>query len=241
MIIEYDGTHFFGWQRQSHSRSVQGVIEKVLSKILKTTIEIDGAGRTDAGVHAYGQVASFCYDLPMPLESLKRAMNNYLPTDIRICHLEFMDKSFHARYSATGKTYVYKIYNTNERNVFSANYSYHYPYKVDDKNIKRAMTQLVGKHDFSSFKASGSSAQNPIRTIHSIELKRSGDELEFTFTGDGFLYKMVRLLTAFLLEVGQGRIDYETVEKILEFPSRDYTSKVAPAMGLYLKEVYYEK
>ncbi|WP_240842878.1 tRNA pseudouridine(38-40) synthase TruA [Acidaminobacter sp. JC074] len=239
MIIEYDGTHFYGWQRQTKSRSIQGVIERVLSKILKKDIEIDGAGRTDAGVHAYGQVATFGCDLPMPLESLKRAMNNFLPSDVRIVDLDFADADFHARYSAIGKTYVYKIKNSKERDVFLANYSYHYPYDLDDDLIRRAMEKLIGKHDFSSFMASGSSAQNPVRTIHAIDLKRSGNMLEFTFTGDGFLYKMVRLLAAYLLEVGQSRIPLDKTEELLENPTRAYTSKVAPAAGLYLKEVYY--
>ena len=239
MIIEYDGRRFYGWQRQSKSRSVQGTIERVLSKILKIDIEIDGAGRTDAGVHAYGQVATFACDLPMPLTSLKRAVNNFLPSDVRIVDLDFVDASFHARYSAIGKTYVYKVKNSKERDVFLANYAYHYPYDLNDDLIKGAMNKLIGKHDFSSFMASGSSAQNPVRTIHSIDLKRSGNMLEFTFTGDGFLYKMVRLLTAYLLEVGQSRMPLEVTDQLLKNPSRTYTSKVAPAAGLYLKEVYY--
>lgn len=240
MILEYDGTNFYGWQRQSHSRSVQGEIEKVLSKILKTEVTIDGAGRTDAGVHAFGQVATFGADLPMGLKRLRYVMNNFLPKDIRVVELSFEEDEFHARYSAIGKTYVYKVINGEEANVFTTNYRYHYPYKIEDEKIKEAIALLEGTHDFSSFMASGSSAQNPIRTIHNIEYIRQGDLIDIVFTGDGFLYKMVRLLTAFLLEIGQGRIPISVVEKLLKNPTRQYTSKVAPAMGLYLKAVYYE-
>lgn len=239
MIVEYDGTGFYGWQRQSKLRSVQGEIEKVLKKIFKKPIEIDGAGRTDAGVHALGQVATFDAELDIPLNNLKRAMNNFLSSDVRIVNLESVDDAFHARYSASGKTYIYKVHNTLERDVFKANYSYHYPYTIEDDKIKAAAKHLIGCHDFSSFKASGSSAQNPIRTIHDITFERQGHDIILTFTGDGFLYKMVRLLTAYLLEVGQGHMSVEKTLDLLENPSRKFTSKVAPASGLYLKEVYY--
>lgn len=240
MIIEYDGKDFFGWQRQSKSRSVQGEIEKVLSKIFKRAIEIDGAGRTDAGVHAYGQTASFTTYVPMPLENLKRAINNFLEDDIYIKDLSFVAEDFHARYSATGKTYVYRIFNTLNRSVFDASYSYHYPYDLNVDLMKEAASYLIGEHDFTSFMAAGSSAQNPIRTIYNIDISKDNNLIEITYTGNGFLYKMIRLLTAFLLEVGQGRICPEITLEILKNPTREYTSKVAPANGLYLKEVYYK-
>ena len=240
LIIEYDGTNFYGWQRQSDKRSIQGSIEKVLTKIYKETIQIDGAGRTDAGVHAYGQVATYKEIHAIPLENIKRAVNNFLDSDIRIVALEYVDDSFHARYSAIGKTYVYKIHNTVERSVFLANKSDHYPYMINDNLVLDAISYLIGEHNFGSFMASGSSAQNPIRTIHDITFSRSGDEIEITFTGNGFLYKMVRILTGYLLEVGQGHIDAHLTPELLENPTRLYTSKIAPACGLYLKEVYYE-
>lgn len=241
LIIEYDGTHFYGWQRQSNKRSVQGDLERVLTKIFKSTIEIDGAGRTDSGVHALGQVATFKAPIKIPLSNLKIALNNFLNDDVRIVDIQEADEDFHARYSATGKTYTYKIYNCVERNVFKANNSYHYPYKLNDQLMIEATKFLIGTHNFESFKAAGSSAQNPIRTIHNITFKRNHNELEFEFTGDGFLYKMVRILMAFLLEIGNERILLSRVQEILENPTREFTSKVAPAMGLYLKEVYYEK
>lgn len=240
MVIEYDGTQFYGWQRQSSKRSVQGDIERVLTKIFKRKIEIDGAGRTDAGVHAYGQTATFTPPIPIPLENLKRAINNFLSEDIYIKEITIKDLGFHARYSAVGKTYIYKINNTLERNVFSAQYAYHYPYEIDDNLIKEAASYLMGEHNFSSFMASGSSAQNPVRTIHNITLSRNGDNLELTYTGNGFLYKMVRIITGYLLEVGQGKIKPEKTYDLLQNSTRKHTSKVAPAEGLYLFEVYYK-
>lgn len=241
MDIEYDGTRFYGWQRQSKLRSVQGEIEKSLKKIYKQEILIDGAGRTDAGVHAKGQVATYGTKQRIPLESLKRALNNFLPRDIRVLSLSEEDDSFHARYSALGKTYEYKVLHSQERDCFLANYSYYYPYALDFDLIEAAMKALIGYHNFDAFKASGSSAQNPYRTIETIQMHKEGAMITFTFKGDGFLYKMVRLLVAFLLEIGNGRVDLSVLDEILINPSRKYTTKVAPAQGLYLKKVYYEK
>ncbi|MBI9014381.1 MAG: tRNA pseudouridine(38-40) synthase TruA [Clostridiales bacterium] len=240
MIIEYDGTNFFGWQRQTKSRSVQGDIERVLNRIFKREISIDGAGRTDAGVHAYGQVATFKTAIPMPLENLKRALNNFLSEDIRILNLSFESEEFHARYSAKGKTYVYKVLNALDRDVFTSHYAYHYPYEIKEELMLEAISYLIGEHDFTSFMASGSSAQNPIRIIHDITLNKTGDNIELTYTGNGFLYKMVRIITGYLLEVGQGKILPQKTIELFENPTRKYTTKVAPAEGLYLKEVYYK-
>lgn len=239
MIIEYDGTNFYGWQRQSKLRSVQGELERVLSKIFKKTVEINGSGRTDAGVHAYGQVATFQVEVPMPLENLKIALNNYLAEDVRVIELSFQEELFHARYSSKGKTYVYKVHNSNGRDVFLSNYTYSYPYKLDMELMIEASKILIGEHDFLSFMASGSSVVNTVRNISSIEITKSGDIITFIYTGDGFLYKMIRILTAFLLEIGNKRLDLDITNRIFEKPSRKYTSKVAPANGLYLKEVYY--
>jgi tRNA pseudouridine38-40 synthase len=238
MIIAYDGSQFFGWQRQNKHRNVQGEIEKALKKILKQVIEIDGAGRTDAGVHALGQVATFGAVVPMPLDNLKRALNNELPIDIVVKALSFESNDFHARYSAIGKTYVYKVDNSPLRDVFKSG-MYHYPYDLDLELMKAVAEKLVGYHNFEAFKASGSSAGNPFRTIHSIEIKKEDNQITMTFSGDGFLYKMVRLLVAFILGVGNKRIPLDVVDEILKNPSREFTSKVAPARGLYLREVFY--
>lgn len=239
MIIQYDGTNYYGWQRQSEYRSVQGEIERVLKKIFKTTITIDGAGRTDAGVHAYGQVATFSYDIPMPLENLKRALNNNLSEDVFIKEISFEDLDFHARYSAIGKTYIYKVQNSKEKEVFLSNYTYNFPYELDDSIIISASKYLIGEHDFRSFMASGSSITNTIRTISEIKIIREGDLLSFSFTGNGFLYKMVRILVGLLLEIGNKRLPEDIILEIFKNDNRKFTSKVAPSNGLYLEEVYY--
>ena len=240
MTIQYDGTSFYGWQRQSKLRSVQGTIEKSLSKILNTKITIDGASRTDTGVHALGQVATFTYKLPMALDQLKRALNNDLDADVAIVKMESVGEDFHARYSAKGKTYLYYVHQGPIKNVFKSNYSYYYPYDLDYDKMSMACKKLMGKHNFGSFKASGSSAQNPIRTIDYIGLDRTADGYVFEFRGDGFLYKMVRLMVAYILNIGNDKISLESLSEVLEKPSRKYTHKVAPAQGLYLKTVFYE-
>ncbi len=239
LIIEYDGTNFYGWQRQSKLRSVQGEIERVLKKIFRKNIEIDGAGRTDAGVHAYGQVASFKNEIPMPIENLKRVLNNNLAKDVRILDIAFLDDSFHARYSAIGKTYIYKVINTEEQDVFLANYTYHYPFEVNYDRMVKASKFLIGKHDFRSFMAAGSKTINTVRTISDITITKESDMIIISFTGDGFLYKMIRILTGLLLEIGNNRIDMSVINEIIDNPSRKFTTKVAPSNGLYLNEVFY--
>lgn len=240
LTIHYDGSRFHGWQRQSQKRSVQGTIEKTLSRILKTQILIHGASRTDSGVHSTGQVASFQYDLPMPLKQLQKAMNNELSDDLCIVNIEYAEDDFHARYSAGGKTYHYQVDQGPYKNVFRSKYAYYYPYDLDLDKLKLICQELKGTHDFGSFKASGSSAQNPVRTITELDFFETSTGFTFVFTGDGFLYKMVRLIMGYLLNVASGRKSIDTLSEVLETPSRLHTNIVAPAEGLCLKEVYYE-
>ncbi len=238
VVIEYDGTDFYGFQRQKDNRTVQGDIEKTLHNVFKRDITIDGAGRTDRGVHALGQV--FSIDTDLPIHNIERVLKEHLPSDIRVVDITEEEKDFHARYSATGKTYIYKIYNGNDLNVFKNKYYYEYPYELDDEEIKKAIEYFLGYHDFSSFYNKGSSANNPFRTIYSIDFYRNDKFIEIHYTGDGFLYKMVRIITAFLLNVGRHKIDKNIINKLFEKESRIYTKDVAPAKGLYLKEVYYK-
>lgn len=240
LVISYDGTDFYGWQRQKTHRNVQGTIERVLTKLLNRDVTIDGAGRTDTGVHALGQVATFSGPINMPVEQLKKVMNHFLPKDIGILDVSYVENDFHARYSAVGKTYIYKILHQREKDVFNGRYAYAYDYDLDLDLMRETCKALQGYHNFESFKASGSSAQNPMRTIHEIKLEEKDGLISLTFTGDGFLYKMVRILVAFILNVGNQRISIDVVNEVLENPSRKYTNIVAPAHGLTLKEVYYK-
>jgi len=241
MIINYDGSRYFGWQRQTHLISVQEVLEKSLSKVLHQTITIDGSGRTDAGVHALGQCASFNADLTIPIEKLKYVLNRILPSDIFIEKMQIEVDGFHARYHAIGKTYIYKIFTGKDRNPFLDKYSYHYAYPLNLELINRAMLSFIGEHDFKAYMASGSKTQNSIRTIYDFKLEVASEMLIFTITGDGFLYNMVRIIIGSLLHVGTGKIKPEAITDIINSGSRDRAKFIVPSSGLYLKSVFYSK
>ncbi len=241
MIIKYDGSRYFGWQRQSHLISVQEVLEKTLSKTLQQEITIDGSGRTDAGVHAMGQCISFSAELNIPVEKLKFVLNSRLPSDICIESVNIENDSFHARYDAIGKTYIYKVYTGHERDPFVDKYSYHYPHLLNIESIREAMEYFVGTHDFKTFMAAGSMTQNTIRTIHAFILEEQTDFIVFTITGDGFLYNMVRIIMGSLLHVGAGKISASDIPNIINSGSRDLAKFTVPANGLYLKSVYYRQ
>ena len=221
--------------------SVQEVLEKTLSKTLQQEITIDGSGRTDAGVHAMGQCISFSAELNIPVEKLKFVLNSRLPSDICIESVKVQEDSFHARYDAIGKTYIYKVYTGHERDPFVDKYSYHYPHLLNIESIREAMEYFVGTHDFKTFMAAGSMTQNTIRTIHAFILEEQTDFLVFTITGDGFLYNMVRIIMGSLLHVGAGKISASDIPNIINSGSRDLAKFTVPANGLYLKSVYYRQ
>nr|WP_239534334.1 tRNA pseudouridine(38-40) synthase TruA [Thalassobacillus pellis] len=240
-IVQYDGTAFSGYQVQPDSRTVQSEIESALTKLHKGQIvKITASGRTDAGVHALGQVIHFETDLDIPLEGWKRALTATLPADIRISEVYFVDTSFHARYDTTGKEYHYHIWNAGEPDLFRRLYSYHFPYELDIKAMKKACSYLEGEHDFTSFCAARSGVKgDKIRTIMKADIEKRGEELIFIFRGSGFLYNMVRILVGTLLEVGQGEREPEDMLDIIARKDRDAAGKTAPPHGLFLWKVYY--
>ncbi len=237
--IKYDGTHYSGWQRQPKHKTVQGVIEKKLSRVLGTEVVIHGSGRTDSGVHALSQCASFTADLIMPEDRLKYALNRVLPVDILVHELKVMPDDFHARYSAKGKTYIYKVYLDEIRDPFKDNYYYHYPHKLDLDAIQEGMKFFLGTHDFKTFMASGSAVSNTVRTIHSFEVEQVGNTLEFTISGDGFLYNMVRIIIGTLFQVSRGKTSPDEIPLIIANQDRSGAKWTAPPNGLYLKDVHY--
>lgn len=242
MIMSYDGTNFHGFQRQNELRTVQGTVEKALKKMTKgKDITIQGSGRTDAGVHALGQVISFDYPGEIPPENMLKALNSLMPLDIMFTHSEVVDKDFHARFSTTGKTYAYRVDLGYYTNPFKRNYTGHYPYKIDVERIKIALKDLIGTHDFTSFAASGGVIKDKVRTIYeaTVEFDEKNNELIFEFHGNGFLYNMVRILVATLLEIGNGRREIHDLLRLYEIKDRQEARATAPASGLYLKEVYY--
>lgn len=239
MRIQYDGSSYHGWQRQSRMKSVQEVLEKTLSKVFEQTIVIDGSGRTDAGVHALGQCISFRVNLTMPIENVKFVVNRRLPNDIYVTRVALEPDDFHARYCAIGKTYVYKIYTDKARNPFLDKYSFHFAHALDEHAIRDAMRHFIGTYDFKTFMAAGSSTENTVRSIYRFDLDKGDNSLIFTITGDGFLYNMVRIIIGTLIHVGTGKIRAVDIPSIIESGDRNRAKYTAPANGLYLKDVYY--
>ncbi len=239
LTISYNGTHFSGWQRQQRKRTVQGIIEQKLSELFRKKIEIDGAGRTDRGVHAYGQVATFGVETTIPQEKFHLLINRRMPADIHIVSTEIVDESFHARYSAKGKRYAYKIHHGLEKNPMVADSHLHVAHTLDVAKMKLAAEKLIGEKDFRSFMASGSSVKNTVREIYDISFKEANELLVIEFHGNGFLYNMVRIIVGMLLDVEASRLPIEKIDQIIESKDRTQLKHTAPPEGLYLVKVYY--
>ncbi len=249
--IEYDGTDFRGWQVQPGLRTVQGEIEHVLKYIAGHDIHIHGTSRTDSGVHALGQCASFDWDSNMPVEKLPEVMNRRFgaggegrsgaPGDIRILSAEVMPEDFHARYSCKGKTYRYVIDKTGD--IFVRNRAFQYPgaSELDTDAMRRAAAHIVGTHDFKCFEtAGGTPRETTVRTVSRLDVTEDEKSVVIEITGDGFLYNMVRIITGTLVEVGAGKKSSDDLPEIIESRSRANAGFTAPPQGLYLKEIYFE-
>lgn len=240
--IEYDGSRYHGWQRQPDLPTVQGTLEKAMTRLFAIPVEIQGTSRTDAGVHALGQRASFAGDFGIPTDRILFALNNMLPEDIRVTEVREMPEGFHARHDARGKTYRYQIKNTPDRNVFDRNYYYHIREPLDVAAMKEAARFLTGTHDFKGFQASGGEEKpSTVRTIHELSVVREGLVVTITVTGDGFLYNMVRIITGTLVEVGLGRRKPEEIRDVLASGDRSRSGHTAPPQGLALVRVYYDE
>ncbi|BAM60475.1 tRNA pseudouridine(38-40) synthase TruA [Streptococcus dysgalactiae] len=241
--ISYDGTLFSGFQRQSHARTVQEEIEKTLQKLASVQpVPIHGAGRTDAGVHAYGQVIHF--DLPQKrdLEKLRFALDTQTPDDIDVVDLAIVADDFHCRYQKHSKTYEFLVDNGRPKNPMMRHYATHYPYPLDINKMQEAIKDLVGTHDFTGFTAAGTSVENKVRTITEATLVQDDKTgfLVFTFSGNGFLYKQVRNMVGTLLKIGNGRMPVEQIKVILDSKNRQLAGPTPAGNGLYLKEIRYE-
>ncbi len=239
MIVSYDGSYFHGFQRQSKLISVQEKIEQVLSEITKEEIKIHGAGRTDAGVHAYGQVVAFNTTRIIPPENFQKILNKKLYPHIYIRTIKIVDDHFHPRIDAIKKEYHYLV-SINRFDPLKVNYQYYFHDRIDISSIRKAMEYIKGTHDFKSL-CKTTDEKNTIRTIEEFDLEVENGILEFTIIGDGFLRNMVRIIIALMLRVGEGKIKADDVLKILEGKSRKLAPWVAPACGLYLWKVYYNK
>ena len=239
MIVSYDGTFFHGFQRQTNLISVQSVLEETLTEILKTPVIIHGAGRTDALVHAYGQVVHFDSTQLVPPKNLKKILNKKAYPHIYVSDIELVDESFHSRKSAKGKEYHY-IVDIGEYDPLKNNYVLYHHNRIDIEKIKQAMTYIVGTHDFKSLSRS-KELKTTVRTIKSFDLDITGTTLTFKIIGNGFMYNMVRIIIALMLKVGEGKLKVEDVPRIIEAKDRTLVPWVAPARGLYLMKVFYEE
>lgn len=242
-IISYDGYAFCGFQRQTNERSVQEEIEKTLTRLTNgQEIVVHGAGRTDSGVHALGQVIHF--DLPQgrDCEKLRFALDTQTPDDIDVISIEKVADDFHCRYQKHHKTYVFLVDIGRPKNPMMRHYATHFPYSIDINLIKEAIVFLKGEHDFTGFTASGTSVENKVRTITEATVLFDSDNklLTFTFSGNGFLYKQIRNMVGTLLKIGNGRMPVEQVQRILIEKDRQLAGPTAAPNGLYLKEIRYE-
>ncbi|WP_379971418.1 tRNA pseudouridine(38-40) synthase TruA [Ectobacillus sp. sgz5001026] len=239
-IVTYDGTYFHGYQVQNNKRTVQLVIEEVLQNIHKgTNVRIYASGRTDATVHARGQVFHFDSPLCLTEERWVAALNSQLPKDVAIQSVEKVSDDFHARFQVIRKEYRYRVLLSNRRDVFRRHYAYHVPYQLSINKIEEAIPYFIGTHDFTSFCSAKTEIEDKVRTIYTLEMTIEEDEIIFRFVGDGFLYNMVRIIVGTLLDVGQGKIEPTQLSHILEMRDRSLAGKTAPGHGLYLWQVSY--
>ena len=239
MVVEYDGTAYHGWERQTNALGIQAVLEEALSKVTGEGVAATAAGRTDAGVHALGQVVSFKTSGSIPTNHIPDALNSILPGDIAVLSAEDVPMAFHARYSAKGKLYRYIINNSKYPSALNRFREYHYPYSLDFDAMHDAVQHFTGKHDFRAFLASGSSVENTVRAVTRMELSKRDDHIILEIAADGFLYHMVRNIVGTLLQVGHGKIRSEDIPGIIQSGDRKRAGETAPPHGLYLVEVYY--
>ena len=237
--ICYDGTRYKGWQRLAgEDNTIQGKLEKTLSRILGETVEVSGSGRTDAGAHALGQVANFHCRSAMSCESILSQLRRYLPEDIGIYSCQEVPERFHARLNAKSKTYRYRVWNSDSPCVFNRKYVYIRPEELDVDAMRRAAAHFLGEHDFSAFCANRNFKKSTMRRIDSFTIERTGEEIHFAVTGNGFLYNMVRIMVGTLLEVGRQERSADSIP-LLFGEKREKAGPLVPAQGLCLMEVDY--
>ena len=240
LTIEYDGKCYNGWQKQPDKLNIQGEIERAIFNITKEEVDLIGSGRTDAGVHALGQIANFKTNSNMPIEKMAIAINSQLKNSIIIKKAEEVDERFHSRYNAKQKTYRYVINNNQCESAIYRNFEYHMPVKLDIKAMQKAVKYFEGEHDFKAFKASGTSSKSSVRKIYLAEvLQGPENRIYIELTGNGFLYNMVRIIAGTLVDVGLGKIKPEKIPEIIKDGDRKKSGKTLPPSGLFLMKVMY--
>lgn len=240
LTLRYDGARFHGWQIQPDQRTVQGDLEAALQQIFQIPVRVHGAGRTDAGVHALAQTAHFTPPRPLGTEKLRAALNGCLAPDVRVTAARRCPSGFHARHSATGKVYAYRLRVCRIPDPFERARAWQFPPPFDDDAVRDALRRFVGRHDFAGFAVNpGRPVPDTVRTIRSATLRRSGSLRTLTFEGDGFLYRMVRSVVGTLVEIGRGRRSAGDIDRILVSADRCEAGETAPPPGLYLVRVLY--
>lgn len=238
ITIEYKGTNYYGFQRQSDKPSVQGCIENAIYKITNEKINLTYSGRTDAGVHALGQVANFYTKTRIPIDKIPGAINSKLPDDIRVVGANEVGLDFHARYHVKRKRYKYLILNSKYKRPIYNDVSYFVKHNLDIDKMIQESKHLIGEHDFKGFMSTGSSVKTTVRTIYDVELKKEGDLIILEIEGNGFLYNMVRIIAGTLVDIGRGRINL-SLKDIIECNDRKKAGNTADSKGLFLEKVYY--
>lgn len=240
LLVAYDGSRFRGWQRQPDTElTIQGILEKEISELAGYRVEVQGSGRTDGGVHAKGQTAGIILSGKINETEFQESLNRMLPEDIRILQVTLMRNGFHARHSARGKCYEYVVDTAEKADVFTRKYTFHYPETLDIEKMRKAARLLVGTHDFAGY-TDRKDENSTTRRIYDIMIQREGDRVKLMYTGSGFMYHMVRILTGTLLETGNGSRSVEGAAAALRSGRREDAGFLAPACGLCLKEVYYQ-
>lgn len=239
LVIEYDGTGYHGWQSQVNAVSIQGTLEQAIAKVMCHPVTLIGAGRTDAGVHALGQVANFFTYSKIPIEKIPHALNSVLPDEIVIREASVIPEEFHSRYSAKGKKYRYIINNSTFRSALERNREYFCPYKLNTGLMEEALQLFCGEHDFKGFMAAGRPVKDTIRNVYETNFWQNNNRIVIEIYGNGFLYNMVRIIVGTLIDVGRSKLSILDVRRILEEGNRSKAGKTVPPQGLYLVEVYY--
>ena len=239
-VVQYEGTRYQGWQRQTSTQNtIQGKLEALLTKIAGETIEVTGSGRTDAGVHAYGQVINFRMDTEKTPQQLLQDINEYLPEDIALISLKVASDRFHARLNAVAKEYRYRVLNSEIPHIFDRKYVYQIPDRLDVGAMKKGISFFLGTHDFKAFTSKKKIKKSTVRTIYDISIEEKEEELIFTFFGDGFLYHMVRIIMGTLLEIGLHKREPDSIPLLFESGDRAGAGFLVPGQGLALMKVYY--
>ncbi len=243
LTIQYDGGRYNGWQRQGNTdKTIQGKLEQILSRMAEHTVTINGAGRTDAGVHAQAQIASFQLETALTAQQVMHYLNTYLPADIAVTACDEMPERFHARLHAMAKCYRYRLCDGGVPDVFTRRYVCAWPRELNLEVMRIAAGQLMGTHDFRAFSSVNKRyKKSTVRTITRLDIRRVGAEVQFLFEGTGFLYHMVRILTGTLVEVGEGKRDPHSMQTILDSLDRQQAGMMMPPHGLILEQVLYDK